>query len=961
VHEPEVDAMATVSDQASGGLLFGPFKLVPTERLLTKNGAPIDLGGRALDILIALISAPNELVSKKDLMSRVWPDVTVEEGSLRFHMTSLRKALGDGKDGARYITTLAGRGYCFVAPVSREGRSGDKAPITAPAPSFPYANLPNRLSRMVGRNNDLETLAAQILASRLVTIVGPGGVGKTTVAIAVAHHLTDAFAGAVLFVDLSMLSEPNLATTAISSMMGLSVQSEDATPGLISFLREKRILLILDTCEHLVDAIAGLAASVIEAAPQVRILATSREALRIDGEHIYRLDALACPPDDTPLTAETVRQFPAAQLFLERAAASGSRLNISDVDVPFVASVCRKLDGVPLAIELAARRVEAYGVQQTAALLDQHLTLLWHGSRSAPPRQKTLQATLKWSYELLSDLERVLLRRLSIFVGHFTLDAALDVAAGTPLNRATVTMALDSLVEKSMVAVRPIGAMVRYRLLDTTRAYALETDVDSDDLADLAARHATYFRRWLEQSGDEWSTLSTGTERAPYFAGLNNVRAALEWCFGESGNTTIGIALAAAAARVFLTMSLLTECQRWSERALAALDDTCRGGSEEMHLRAGLGISLMLTRGNADPVYGALTRSLETAESRNDAFHMAGMLGMLQLYHLRGGDYRLALQYAERSVAIAKSVGDVRLTALAHSLLGISRHLIGDLDGARVELEAALGHDSDTASGHAVYFGFDHLTLANAALATTLWLQGYPAQASARALKAADDAERTNHPLSLSNALTAITVLLWTGELEAAERHLEWFVSRAETQYFRPFFDVGRGLKAELAIRRGDVESGVETLRECLQNLHAARFGRFTARFNIFLAHGLAATGRHKESIALIDETVQLVEAKGGVPYSPELLRLKGSILLAMPKPRAKDAERCFEQSLELSRNSGSRVWELRTATDLAALWADQGRVKDARGLLLPVFRRFTEGLNTPDLKAAADLLKSLG
>ena len=367
--------MATASDQASDGLSFGPFNLVASERLLTKDGVPVDLGARALDILIALISTPNEVVSKKDLMSRVWPDVTVEEGSLRFHMASLRKALGDGKDGARYITTLAGRGYCFVAPVSQASRPRDEVP--AASANFPYANLPHRLGRMVGRSDDVQKLSAQLRASRLVTIVGPGGVGKTTVAVAVAHQLADAFAGSVLFADLGMLSDPKLATTAISSMMGLSVQSDDATPGLIAFLKGKRILLILDTCEHLVDAIAGLAASLMEAAPQVHILATSREALRIEGEHIYRLDALACPPDDAELTAEAVRQFPATQLFLERAAASGAHLNISDVDAPIVANICRKLDGVPLAIELAARRAESYGIQQTAALLDQHLTLLW--------------------------------------------------------------------------------------------------------------------------------------------------------------------------------------------------------------------------------------------------------------------------------------------------------------------------------------------------------------------------------------------------------------------------------------------------------------------------------------------------------------------------------------------------------------------------------------------------------
>ena len=405
-------------------------------------------------------------------MSRVWPDVIVEEDSLRFHMSSLRKALGDGKDGARYITTLAGRGYCFVAPVSRHGSARDGAHVAAA--NFPHANLPTRLNRMVGRDDDVLKLSAQLTASRFVTIVGAGGVGKTTVAVAVAHHLEAAFAGSVLFVDLGMLSDPKLAATAVASMLGLSVQSDDATPSLIAYLRDKRILLILDTCEHLIEAIAALAASIMKAAPQVHILATSRETLRVEGEHVYRLDALACPPDGIGLTAAAVQKFPATQLFVERAVASGAHLSVSDLEAPIVADICRKLDGVALAIELAARRVDTYGLQQTAALLDQRLTLLWQGSRTAPPRQKTLHAALDWSYGLLSELERVVLRRLAIFVGHFTLDAALEVVTSATIDRSTVFGAIDSLVAKSMVATHPVGAMMRYRLLDTTRAYALD-------------------------------------------------------------------------------------------------------------------------------------------------------------------------------------------------------------------------------------------------------------------------------------------------------------------------------------------------------------------------------------------------------------------------------------------------------------------------------------------------------
>ena len=223
-------------------------------------------------------------------------------------------------------------------------------------------------------------------------------------------------------------------------------------------------------------------------------------------------------------------------MFVERAIASGARLDVGDTEAAIVASICQKLDGVALAIELAARRVGSYGLQQTASLIDQRLTLLWSGSRTAPPRQKTLQAMLDWSYGLLSELERTVLRRLAIFVGHFTLDAALEVVASESLDQSAVFGAIDSLVAKSMVTTRPIGAMMRYRLLDTTRAYTLEIAIDDVEFAELAARHAGYYRRWLEQAGTEWATLSTGTERAPYFAGLNNVRAALERCFGENGD-----------------------------------------------------------------------------------------------------------------------------------------------------------------------------------------------------------------------------------------------------------------------------------------------------------------------------------------------------------------------------------------------------------------------------------------
>ncbi|WP_414642769.1 ATP-binding protein [Bradyrhizobium sp.] len=949
--------MMTSAGRAREVISFGSFSLIPSERLLTREDAPVELSARALDILIALLSNPNEVVNKSDLLSQVWPDVTVEEASLRFHVANLRKVLGDGKDGARYITTLPGRGYCFVAPISRSSHQRQVA-STVDA-HFRYANLPGHLGRMVDRVDDLRKLSARLNAERFVTIVGSGGVGKTTLAVAIGHELMGNFAGAVLFVDLGMLSDPNLVATVVASMLGISVQSDDATPSLIAHLRDKRILLILDTCEHLIETVAALASTIFASAPQVHILATSRETLQAGGEHVYRLEPLECPPDDLALTAAFARTFPATQLFLERALSSGAQLEFGDAEAAIVASMCRKLDGVALAIELAARRIEAYGVHQTAELLDQRLTLLWAGPRTAPPRQKTLQATMDWSFSLLTEVERTVLRRLAVFVGYFTLDAVLAVVASASIDQAAVFSALDSLVAKSMVATRPVGAMMRYRLLDTTRAYALDIRMDDAEFADLAVRHAIYYRHWLEQTGTEWATLSTGAERAPHLDRLNSVRAALEWCFGVNGNAEIGVDLAAAAAPVFWAMSLLPECHRWSQRAILALDDARRGGSEEMRLQAGLGTSLMNIQGKSDAALAALNRSLTIAEELGDSLGQIGLLGVLHVLYVRSGDFKTALHYAKRSSAVAGRAQHRAAIAFAHCMLGRALLLMGDIGGARAELEASLQHWSNPERSSPIYLSADRHYRPGIAMARTLWLQGYPDQAVERVHKTLK--EVADHPVSLTGALTwAIGVFFWAGDLRNAETHIDWFISRSEAYSLGPNLAVGLGLKAQLAIRQGDAVRGVAGLNGCLEKIRAARHGLLITEFNISLVQGLAAIGRFDEGTTLIGETIQLVEANGDVVYMPELLRLKGSLLLSKPQPSVAEAELCFARSLELSRRQGARAWELRTATDLATLFTGQGQPERGRALLQPVFEQFAEGFDTADLRAAKSLLLTL-
>jgi predicted ATPase/DNA-binding winged helix-turn-helix (wHTH) protein len=931
---------------------FGPFTLSASERILTKEGTPVELGARALDTLVVLLSRPNEVVSKRDLLAQVWPDVIVDEGSLRFHIASLRKALGDGEEGSRYIATVAGRGYCFVAPTSRSGEP-EKATAARPL-GFAVPALPSRLTRMVGRVEEIREIAARIAACRFVTIVGAGGVGKTTVAVGVAHDLVEVFEGAVTFVDLSTLSDPAVVAPTIASLLGVS--TDDAISSLMAYLRDKRMLLVLDTCEHLIEAVAALTSRIFVAGLQVHLLLTSRESLRVEGEHVYRLEPLACPPEDPEITAATAQTFPAAQLFFERAAASGSRLAFSDAEAAIVAGICRKLDGVALAIELAAGRVEAYGLKRTAALLDERLTLRWPGQRTAPPRQKTLQATLEWSYGLLSELERDVLRRLAVFVGQFTLEAALSVVCCPELDEGLVFGAIDSLVAKSMVAARPMGAMMRYRLLEATRAYVLEVRAEAADVADLPVRHAGYFQRWLDETAAEWPTLSTSAERASRVADLVEVRAALEWCFGARGDARVGVGLAASATRVFWTMSIYGECQRWAERGLASLDEATRGTAQEMHLQAALGMSLMFESHN-EVALAALNRSLAIAKALGDVEQERQLLAPLHFFHTRNREFNTALSHATNGVELAMNLGDPTEIALAQTLRGISLHFTGQLLEARAEFETVLRRDPQSQWVNPVFLASGHRIWAGIALARTLWLLGHPDQAIERALGTIEEATSSDESVSLALHWGS-SVFLWADDVRA-KQCVDRYISRVETFSMGPNLTVGHGIRAALAIQHGDVKHGVENLQRCLEKLHPETYELHT-ELHLALIDGFIAVGRVAEALRLADESIARSETNGDFCYMPELLRLKGKALLSPPK-RDDDGESYYQRSLELSRRQGATAWELRTSIDLAALKADQGRPDDARNLLEPVFARFNEGSDTADVKAARDLLAALG
>jgi predicted ATPase/DNA-binding winged helix-turn-helix (wHTH) protein len=942
-------------------IAFGTFRLRVLERLLENDGAPVHLGARTLDILIALVERAGEAVSKKDLMARVWPDASVDEGSLRFQIALLRKVLGEDGPDARYVTTLPGRGYCFVAPISHSLVPG--LPVAETAVSHPSYGLPARLTRMVGRDETVQRLSAQLATERFVTIVGPGGIGKTTVAVAAAHTLLADFAGAVCFFDLGPLSDPLLVPSAVASTLGLQVPSRDPTPGLIAFLRDKRMLLVLDSCEHVVEAAATLAERIFQEAPQIYILATSREALRVEGEHVHPLTPLDSPPEGAGLTAAQVLAFPAARLFVERVTASGHAFELLDSDAPTVAEICRRLDGIALAIELAAGRVSAYGIQETAALLNDRFRLLWKGRRTALLRHQTMSAAIDWSYDLLRNAEQGVLRRLSVFVGAFTLEAARAVAAaGDDIAGEQVVAILASLVEKSLVAANTSEATTRYRLLDTTRAYVRGKLLDSGD-ADRAARHhAVYYLELLERTDTTAASMTLDARTfADFGEHLGNVRAALEWSFFEHGDIAVGVALAAASARLFLEMSLLTECHRWTELAIAALDETNRGTRREMELQAALGLALMFTRGNSEQVGEALKRGLVLAGELGDLHNELRLLGRLHIFHERIGDFHSALEFALRGQAVAARIADPVGIAEAHSALGISRHLEGSGASARFHLEAATGQLPASQRINTFHFGFDYRNRARITLARVLWLEGLPDQALAVARETVAEAETFDHPVTLCIALIwAVQVFLWNGDLDVGEAHIDRFIEQADRYSLAPYQAVGRGVKGELLVRRGQPEAGIAELRAALETLRPLRHALLTNSFSTTIAEGLAMMGRFDAARGTIDEVIALVGRRGDLFAMPELLRVKGTILLSAPEPESSRAEQCFLDSLELAGRQGALAWQLRTATSLAAWHVAQGRNNEARGVLAPIHGRFTEGFDNTDLNAAARLLRQL-
>jgi predicted ATPase/DNA-binding winged helix-turn-helix (wHTH) protein len=937
---------------------FGAFCLYAAERQLKKGNEPLQLGGRALDTLIALVERAGEVVSQRELLSRVWPNVTVEEVNLRGQIASLRKVLEDGREGTRYIVTVPGRGYCFVAPVTFSMPQFSQPRETAV--SHRPQRLPPRLTRMIGRDDIIRTLSEQVMMRRFVSIVGAGGIGKTTVAISIAHTLLDGFDRAVFFVDLAALTDAGLVPTTVARALGFMVQTKDPLSSLAAFIGDKKILLVLDNCEHVVDSAAMVAERVVGEAPQAHVLTTSREALRVEGEHVHLLYALECPTEEAELTAVEALKYPAVQLFTERAAASGYSAELSDIDVPIVATICRRLDGIALAIELAASRAGSLGIRGIAELLDNRFGQIWLGRRTALPRHQTLNAMLDWSYNLLSQQEKVVLGRLSVFVGDFTLDAARSVAVEAEIDEASATATIASLLVKSLVSKAALHGSTYYRLLETTRIFAEAKLAEQGESNRVARRHANFFAEFLQHDRLVQSRFG-GHDLSGYTSHTGNVRAALEWAFSVGGDVSVGVELATWASPLFIGLSLLDECTRWCERALAGLDDAARGTRQEMILQEAFALSSMYSTGKIEQVRAAIEQGLALAKTFGDRRCQLQLLLSLYSLLMRLADFRGALAVAQQSATFAENTEDPVGLLVADFMLGGAYHYIGDQAAAQFHGERALAGAAKPGTSVPNFIGFDHRVYAPVSLTRALWLRGFSDRARSIAKIAIDEAAGRVNPISKCVSLAyGSPIFFWSGDFQSAENYIDQLIEYARRHSIEPYRATGLGWKGAVAIGRDELETGLDLLRGALEILLALKLNIFVTDFMRALAEGLHKSGQVEEALLTINQAIGRATDCGSTFDMAELLRVKAQILAAMPQYGRVSAMNCLSEALEVAKAQSALALELRTTIDLARLLADSGQRDQARRDLALVYGRFTEGFATLDLRTARQLMVEL-
>jgi predicted ATPase/DNA-binding winged helix-turn-helix (wHTH) protein len=915
-------------------IFFGSFQVLTSQRQVSRGGVPVALGGRAFDLLKVLLEQPGEVVTKEDLTRRVWPDVVVVEAALRVQMSELRKALGDDQDGGGYIKTIPGRGYCLAAPVQRRRRRADEVRGHAVLPPLRW---------MAGRDPSVKRVSQALGAHRLATVVGPGGMGKTTVAIAVGHWLRKELGVRVFFFDLGAVARGELLLAHIASQ--LSLGGADPLSDLLLLLDDQPSLVILDCCEHLIDDVSGLAEQLRAGAEDCQILCTSREALNVLGEQIISLPPLEYPAARPDLTAAEAIQYPAVQLLCEAAAASCNDFALRDEDAPAAAEICRKLDGVALALGLAGARVDAFGMQALAKLLDQNATLYWKGRRTAPNRQMSLAATLEWSYGLLDSREQALLRALSAFAASFDLAAAR--AVGGAVSDAEVIELLPALVAKSLVQVFLDSVGPSYRLLDMTRSFVREKAEALGEAGTLARGHADYVLSYLADIPQTFWPDPADTQLAAHRRLVPDLRAALTWCFGPEGDLGLGLALAERAHLVLTPLLRAHEAREWSGVALERLPDSGRGGGLELVLQGVRALSaLQLLQDDQ----GATDRSLELARELGDKRSHIELSVEISGFLFDHGKTDLGLRMAEAALDLIDPVVDAELFVIAKT--NLARCLLrGSLPSRGVvEAEDALRIFETLAAENLGQLALSALSHCRGTYSALLWIKGFPGQALAHARTVLSDAETLNAPTFLNVMQSAASVYWWRSELPEIEPVLRRATALLEDFRFSVYRPHAQFLLGAMLMAKGETDAGVSLLKLVRDQAGLAS----VVMASLELAKWRLAGGEVRDALAEL-RTAETISVKLANMLQTEIDRLTAEALAEVGE--FAEAQARLGRAFESVRRREARGLELRVAMSAVRVarrfGSDSAAIEDLRA----VYDRFTEGFDTVDARAARELL----
>ena len=663
---------------------FGQVEIRPAERRILVDGEPANIGARAFDLLLVLIDHRDRVVSKDELLTLVWPGLIVEENNLQVQVSTLRKLLGP-----KALATIPGRGYRFAVKLD-----GD----VADAPSSPTTtnhNLPAQLNSFVGREREISELKDLLATTRLVTLTSMGGTGKTRLSLQVAAAVIDDYPAGVWFVELAPLTDERLVPQAVAAVLG--VKEEAGRPvieALEKYVKDRQLLLILDNCEHLVQASAELAKKLLRAGRGLQILASSRERLHVMGETTYPVSSLAIP--EAPIAVgdtaglDAFKRFEAVRLFIDRASASQPSFQITAKTAGAVADICRRLDGIPLAIELAAARVGAMAVEQIATRLGDRFELLSGGDKTGMPRQQTLRASIDWSVELLSEAERELLRKLSVFAGGWTLEAAEAVGARDGGDASAVLDILIALVEKSLVIMDADGE--RYRLLETVRQYAQERLVGAGVENETRARHLDFYLTLTEKARPELA----GAEQGMWLLRLDlereNLLAAHAWARRAGDGAALGLRLVWALKPYWITRGLLGLGQQMTVEALACEGADARNIARCRGLCDAGWIGVLM--GRYAEARGYIEESLAIARESGDERRIAMTLQPLGLACLGQDDLPAARSHLREALALARELGNKREIAAALNVLAQMLRVAGEMDAAEPLYNEEIGRAS---------------------------------------------------------------------------------------------------------------------------------------------------------------------------------------------------------------------------------------------------------------------------